>query len=396
MTVPPETIRVLALMEASSVGGPPKNLIEFAKRAKELREGLPRVELAIATFQRGAGPPNAFVTAARGAGIEVFVLSEKRRFDSAPFAQLRSAVAAFKPDVIQSHNVKSHFFVRRLGLYRQFPWIAFNHGYTNTDWKDQAYNQFDRWSLRAACRVVTVCRAFAPIFEALGVAPDHIRIQHNSVRPFVAAPADVVERVKTELALDHRPVILSIGRLSYEKGHADLLQAISIGVAKGTLRDVRVVLVGDGPEMESLKSAAIRLGIQDQVQFAGQRSDVRPYYSLATLLALPSHSEGSPNVVLESMAAGVPIVATSVGGVPEILTGEATGLLVPVRDPAAMAAGIERLLADPALRAHLAEAARDHVAAHYTPEAHCRSLISLYLEAISAFDRERPVSASAR
>ena len=102
-------------------------------------------------------------------------------------------------------------------------------------------------------------------------------------------------------------------------------------------------------------------------------------------------------MVLESMAAGRSHrSAPALARVPEILTAEETGIRVPVRDPAAMVAGIERLLADPSLRARLAQAARDHVAAHYTPEAHCRSLISLYLDAISAFDRERPVSASAR
>ena len=215
MTVPPETIRVLALMEASSVGGPPKNLIEFAKRAKEPREGLPRVELAIATFQRGSGPPNAFVTAARDAGIEVFVLSEKRRFDSAPLAQLRAAVAAFKPDVIQSHNVKSHFFVRRLGLYRQFPWIAFNHGYTNSDWQASGSTissiagrcaPLAAWS-RCAGRLLPSLKPGCCLPTGFGCST--IPFAHSCL-----SSAHVVERVETELALGDRPAILSIGRLS--------------------------------------------------------------------------------------------------------------------------------------------------------------------------------------
>jgi glycosyltransferase involved in cell wall biosynthesis len=120
--------------------------------------------------------------------------------------------------------------------------------------------------------------------------------------------------------------------------------------------------------------------LEGQVVFAGQQADVAPYYALATVLALPSHSEGSPNVVLEAMAAGVPIVATAVGGVPEILSHQQTGVLTAPQNPQAMADELRRLLDSESLRQRLAFAAREQAATIYTPDAQCRALVSIYEE----------------
>jgi len=338
--------------------------------------------LSIVTFQRGEHLPNAFITAAKNAGLKTFVIEERRRFDTQAMTQLRAIVQAFRPDVIQSHNVKSHFFVRKLGLHLQAPWIAFNHGYTSKDLKDRLYNQLDRWSLRACFRLVTMCKPFAKMFERLGVAPERIRIQHNSVRPFARPTDEVVARVRRDLGIAGERVLLTVGRLSREKGHADLLRAIPVLVERGTFQNCRVVFVGDGPEMKSLRALSAKLGLGELICFAGHQVDVGPYYALATLLALPSHSEGSPNAVLEAMAAGVPVVATAAGGVPEILTDQQNGLIVPLRDPLAMAKGIERLLEDQPLRSRLIETSLQCAGTLYTPEARCRSLIALYEETL--------------
>jgi glycosyltransferase involved in cell wall biosynthesis len=223
------------------------------------------------------------------------------------------------------------------------------------------------------------------MFQRLGVAPDRIRIQHNSVRPFARPTDEVVARVRHDLGIAGERVVLTVGRMSREKGHADLLRAIKLMVERGTFHNCRVVLVGDGPEIESLKALSAKLGLGESIRFAGHQADVGPYYALATILALPSHSEGSPNVVFEAMAAGVPVVATAAGGVPEILTDEQNGLIVPLSDPVAMAKGIERLLQDEPLRSRLIEASRQCAATLYTPEARCRSLVTLYEEALSGW-----------
>jgi glycosyltransferase involved in cell wall biosynthesis len=271
-----------------------------------------------------------------------------------------------------------------IGLHRRFPWVVFNHGYTKIDWKDRLYTQFDRWSLRAAWRVVAVCGPFADRLARRGVERSRIHIQHNAVKPFVAPPVEEVDTAASALGIARESVVLCVGRLSREKGHKDLLEAVALLAERQDLPEFRVVVVGEGPELESLQRAAKTLGVAERVILAGHRPDVRPYYAMASVLALPSHSEGSPNVVLEAMAAGIPVVATRVGGVPEIMEHERTGLIVPSRDPAAMADGIERLLRDPLLRTRLGTAGRERVSRDFTPEAYRRSLVGFYEEVVAS------------
>ncbi len=372
----PPPIRVLALMEASVVGGPAKNLIQTGKLGAQAGSGLPGLELSIVTFQRGSS--NAFADSAREAGLDVHVLQERGRFDTAPLEQLKSVVEQVRPDIVQSHNIKSHLFVRLLGLHKRYPWIVFQHGYTATDLKDRIYNQVDRWTLPQAHRVVAVCQAFAKRLEMRGIASERIRVQHNSVRPFVPSSAEEVAKLREQWHVGDEDIILAVGRLSFEKGQADLVRAVAELSRRRMERPWRLMLVGEGPESAGLRTLAASLGVADRVVFAGQQSEMRPYYSMAHVLALPSHSEGSPNVVLEAMAAGLPIVATSVGGVAEILTHEQTGLLVPARDSASMMEGLARLLEDPGFSRTLATRAGQHAAEAYSPEAKYRSLLAIY------------------
>jgi glycosyltransferase involved in cell wall biosynthesis len=380
-------IGVLTLIENATVTGPARNVIEFGRMAARADSGLPSVEVTIVTYQRGPDE-SQLALAAKQAGLAVATVAERRRWDTQVFAQLRLVIAQINPDILETRNVKSHFLVRLLGLHRKYPWVAWNHGYTATSRLDRAYTQLDRWSLRGAYRVVTVCRPFAQQLERLGVQRDRITILHNSAKPFVAPPQEAVQRVRCELGVgDDEAVVLSIGRLSQEKGHADLIRAAAALNAMSTAPRFRVVMVGDGPERERLAQLASRLGIEKQITFAGFQRDTQPYYAMATVVAVPSHSEGSPNVVLEAMAAGLPIAANSVGGVPEILEENVTGLMVPPRNPEAMAKAILRILSDAELRLRLGAAARARAESSHTPEAYRRALVEFYQNTLGSLSR---------
>jgi glycosyltransferase involved in cell wall biosynthesis len=372
-----QRIRVLTLIESSTVTGPSRNLIEFGKLAAIPEPGFPLIEVIVATYQRGSGE-SPLAAAAKSAGLSVFTIIERRRWDTKVFAQLRRMIAECQPDILESRNVKSHFLVRMLGLHRRCRWVAWNHGYTATSWLDRTYTLLDRWSLRGAYRVVTVCGPFADNLVSRGIDRHKITVFHNAVKPFVAPPLEEVRRVRHSLGLHNEAVILAVGRLSYEKGTADLLRAAAVLSNTKGFPNFRVVLVGDGPERESLVRLASRLGIEAKVTMAGFERDTKPYYSIATLLAVPSHTEGSPNVVLEGMAAGLPIAATAVGGVPEILEDGLTGLIVPPRNPNAMADAILRILTDPEMRLRLGTAAQLQAESNFTPHEYKRSLIGFY------------------
>ena len=378
-----QTIRVLTLIESPTVTGPARNIIEFGKLGVVAEPDLPAVETMVVTYWRGAGE-SPVAAAARNAGLLVATILERRRWDTGVIPQLRRIIADYRPDILESRNIKSHFLVRMLGLHKRYPWVAWNHGYTERDWLDRAYSQLDRWSLQAAFRVVTVCRPFAETLERRGIDGRKITILHNFVKPFVPAPTEDVEGLRRSLGVQNRAVILAVGRLSSEKGHAILLQAAARLEKMNEAPDFRVVVVGDGPEQENLQRLTARLGIGQRIVMAGFQTDVRPYYCLSTLLALPSYSEGSPNVVLEAMAAGLPIAATAAGGVPEILEDGVTALMVPPGDPQAMAEVILRILRDKALASRLAAAARSCAQSKYTPQAYRRSLTGFYLATLEA------------
>jgi glycosyltransferase involved in cell wall biosynthesis len=378
----PPTIRVLTLIESATVTGPARNLLEFAKAGRSADADLPAVEVTILTYRRGQ-EESALALAARDAGVPVITVDERRRWDTQVLPQLERAISDHNPDILETRNVKSHFFVRRLGLHRKYLWVAWNHGYTATSWLDRAYTQMDRWSLRGVYRMVTVCRPFAEKLVSLGVPREKITILHNAVKPFVFPAAEQVEQLRRSLALgDDEAVILSVGRLSYEKGHADLLRAGATLAATREAPPFRIVIVGEGPERDTLQRLASQLGIERLVTLAGFQRDTKPYYAVATAVAVPSHSEGSPNVVLEAMAAGLPIVANAVGGVPEILEEGVTGLMVPARNPEGMAHALRRVLSDAELRNRLGTAAQAQALSDYTPEAYRRKLVGFYRDVL--------------
>lgn len=373
-----QPIRVLTIIESGTVTGPSRNILEFAKMARSADADLPAVEVTILTHRRGP-VENALEVAAREAGLPLITIAERGRWDRGVLPQLVKAIREHSPDILETRNVKAHFLVRKLGMQRAYPWVAWNHGYTAMTWLDRTYNQLDRWSLRGVYRMVTVCRPFADKLVDLGVPREKITILHNAVKPFIAPPAEAVAQLRRRFAIgEDEAVVLSIGRLSSEKGHADLIRAGALLTKMPDVPPFRIVIVGDGPERESLRSLVSQCGMEQRVTLAGFQHDTKPYYAMATVVAVPSHSEGSPNVVLEAMAAGLPIAANRVGGVPEILQEGVTGLMVQARNPEAMAQAMLRILLDEELRKRLGSAARERALADYTPEAYRRRLVEFY------------------
>ncbi|PYU24131.1 MAG: hypothetical protein DMG32_14615 [Acidobacteria bacterium] len=375
----PKRVRILDFMETASVSGPAKNVIAFAQRVGQTNSPL-RVNIAIATFHRSNSPAsNEFTAACQQAGLDVHLIRERFLFDAAVIPAILRLIAAYDPDIVQTHSVKSHFLMRLSGMHLYRRWIAFHHGYTRTSLKNRLYNRLDRMSLPLATRVVTVCHPFASALEGIGVSPERIVIRHNSVRAFSPSTDDRVAQLRRTLGISTgTTVLLTVGRLSSEKGQCDLMQAMQLL----RNRKLRLIIVGDGPDRQKLKDAARTLTLADSITFAGHQKDVTPYYTLADLMVLPSHTEGSPNCLLEAMAAGLPIVATAVGGVPEIVSAKNAAVLVESGNPAALAGAIARLLDDESLRSQISTAARSTASA-YSPESYCAAMLSLYSDCLA-------------
>ena len=163
-------LRLLAIIEASTITGPAKNLLEFARIASGAG-----AETTLVTFTRGASS-NHFADKSRSQGLTVEVIEERGIYDTRVFKALRNIVDRLRPDLIQTHAVKSHFLARSAGLPRQAPWVAFHHGYTWPSPRARLYNQLDRWSLRSANKVLTVSQPFRDELAAFGVPAQRIEI----------------------------------------------------------------------------------------------------------------------------------------------------------------------------------------------------------------------------
>jgi glycosyltransferase involved in cell wall biosynthesis len=378
-------IRVLAMLEANSVTGSAKAVLEFAKEAAKAHSGLPKVELSIVTFSRGQAE-GCLPKAIRDTGTPHDVVVERRRFDTNIISQLRSLVAKRGVELIWSNSVKSHFLVRWAGLNRSRRWVAFHHGYTTSDTKMRIYNQLDRWSLPTADQVLTSSAAFVAELERKNVQPDQICVQHMPIRPFAPVSEQRKSKLRHELGFDTLTrVLLCVGRLSREKGHADLVRAFpKIRELVGD-PPLRLVLVGEGPERPRIEGLCRSLNLTNVVIFAGQQGDIDPYYGIADVFLLPSLSEGCPNVLLEAMAAGVPVVATAVGGVPEVVESGRDAILVKKHDWAGLASATAQLLTDQQLRERLVSFARE-IVSRKTPEAYFKSIVSVFSQACANSD----------
>lgn len=380
------SLKIVSLVEATTMNAVARIVLEFLRTARELK-GEVAIDGSVVTFARGGvqNKANEMERTFLDAGVEVVMIPERHRFDLGVISGLSALLDDLEqPDIIVTHSVKSHFLMWRSRLWKKYPWVAFHHGYTSTDLKMLAYNRLDRLSLPKADRVATVCHAFArELAKSTKIPEEKIFVQHNAIRPQPKPSDDQVSELRRHvgMAADDR-LIISIGRLSKEKAHGDLIEAFRLLRTTNPNLSCRLVIVGDGPERGGLETAARASGQNDRITFAGQVSNVQPFYAAADVFALPSLSEGSPNVLLEAMAAEVPIVATAVGGVTEIVADEESSLLVPPKNPPALAAAIDRVLEDSALAQRLTNVASALVAREHSPEAYARSLISLYQEVI--------------
>ena len=371
----------MAMLEAQSITGSAKAVLEFARESICNRRDAPRVELSVLLFRRGPDE-NCLIAAIRDLAVPLDIVSERGRFDFGILPQLREAAANRCPDIIWSNSVKSHFLVRWAGLNRSRGWVAFHHGYTTTDLKMRAYNQLDRWSLPAADQVITSASAFIDELERCHVDPARTYVQSMPIRSFEPVSQDRVSGLRRKLGLDSRTrTLLSVGRLSQEKGHVDLVRALQKMRQLAGSTPLHLVVVGEGPEQARIEKVIRSLGLTTAITLTGQQNDVNPYYAIADVFVLPSHREGSPNVVLEAAAAGVPVVATAVGGVPELLSSGRDALLVEKHDIDGLASATVRLLDNKALRDRLVSSARE-IVCRKTPRAYFQSMTSVFERAM--------------
>jgi glycosyltransferase involved in cell wall biosynthesis len=341
-------LRVLVVTGNAIVGGMESHVLRLCER-------LPRSafeSIALVPFE------SAFTEALRGCGLRVHVapIGEKLRWHAIQYAA--SLVREHDIDVIHAHLPAAHVVAALAGSVTRTPVLATIHAMHLSMWDLEVH----RLTATHLCFVSEAARAHA---LAVGVQPSRISVVRNGIdtNRFTPRTARQGEPVS--------PVVGYVGRLSPEKNPALFLRAAARIHAH--VPDARFVVVGDGPLRAELETLAATLGIDDDVTFAGECSDMPARYRALDLMLLTSWHEGTPLAILEAMACGVPVVATDVGGVAELIVSGTTGALVPPGDDAQMAGRACELLASRAMLARMGERAREHVRARFSIDEQVRA-----------------------
>jgi glycosyltransferase involved in cell wall biosynthesis len=332
--------KIAALLDSAQVSGPGRQLAALGSALK-----CAGAELRVITFHRQGRQASPYIDYLARAAIDVDVIPESGRFDVRLVPRLHAALSAWNPDVVQTHGYKPTALVYALRARgAHWPWIAFSHGATAENSKVRFYHWLERRLLPRADRVVVMSRQQRERLSWLG---DKVRILHNAaiqlpVEDHSERDVDVMTSVIPHDAAAS-PVIGVVGRLSPEKGVDVFLHACAELVNRGVC--FLAIIVGEGPQRRDLERLSRALCLRDRVRFVGAVSAVQAVYSRLDLLVIPSRSEGLPNVLFEALGADVPVVATRVGDIPEVLEASAAGVLSAADDPIALADVIVRGLA---------------------------------------------------
>lgn len=316
-------------------------------------------------------------------GIPVDVCPIRGRLNPFALFKLSRWLRAARPDIVHTHMYASNLTGTLAARLAGVP-VIISHIHSTHEWRTGGRVIMERFAHRFRSGYITVSEAVREAFlEKTKLAcRDRMRVFYNVCKFTEAAPAGRTEeraaalRAELGLAPDER-VAGTVTRLVPVKGLDVLLRAARrvVDAAPRT----RFVIVGGGREREALTRQAAELGLGERVIFTGERLNVADYYALFDLFVLSSRTEGFSNVILEAMHFGVPVVATAVGGNPEIVREGETGLLAPPENPEALAGAILRSLADRETAHRIVERARKELE-KFTVPAYVEQMQNFYEE----------------
>jgi glycosyltransferase involved in cell wall biosynthesis len=232
-----------------------------------------------------------------------------------------------------------------------------------------------RWKYGQCRRVIAVSRAIADVLEADGVPRERVSLVYEGV-PDREAPGGGNEALRALGVPEGAPVVGNVAALTGHKDHATLLDAAQVVLRRRP--ETRFVIAGEGPRRRELESRAREQGLEGRVIFAGFRSDVDRLLPAFSVFCLSSHLEGLGTSLLDAMAFGLPVVATSAGGIPEAVVHGVTGLVVPVRSASALAQALLEVLGDEGLRRRLGEAGRARFLERFTADRMVEETLDVY------------------
>jgi glycosyltransferase involved in cell wall biosynthesis len=371
MLHPPDKVnktptRVLVMLDSLRAGGAERVAVEAAC-ALDRDRFEPHVLVT-----RYGGPLEDVL---RRAGVRYTVLGRRRGFSPRRLARAHTLVRG--SELLHTHMLGSALWGGLLARAARRPLVVHEHTWSGEQSRMRSVG-YRRWLTPFASRIVCVSELVARSVTADGGRPGQVTVIHNGVRVESALPR---EEARRELDLPADAVVVGIvARLRPEKAHEVLIRAVA-RLGSEEARDVVLCVVGDGERRDELQSLAGDLGIAERVVWAGERPDAARLASAFDVAVICSWWEGLPLAALEALAGGVPLVATSVGALPELLSDDA-GVLVPPGDERALSAAIGALAADAEARERIGKRGLERVRADYSFEGMISALERLYDEVL--------------
>jgi len=328
------------------VGGIEERLAAIAPR---LNEGGFRVRVVV-IHERGGLSDEI-----EASGVPVDFVRLKSRLSPSGLRALAAYFREHEVDIVHAHMYRSYIPSSIAAGMARTP-VMLGQVHNIDTWESPRQLWLDRalWRWRTGTIVVSE-RVKENVIDALGCPAECVHVLYNGIDTAKFRDAAVVPELRRELGIaDGETVAVVVARLHAKKNHALLLRALS--EAGDDAGNLRVVVVGDGAEESNLKRMAQDLGLARRVIFVGPRSDVERFFKMADFSALPSLKEGFSNAVIESLAAGCPVIATDVGGNREAILDGRTGLLVPSGESGPLSDAIVQFAGDADLRRRMSEA----------------------------------------
>ena len=368
-------IKVLHLRSSPFVGSPEKLILN---RLKVMNNNFCQYTLAI--FDEQPGATNDFLQEAQELHCRTLKLQDSLLFFIPNMIKLCREIYRQKLKIICAHDYKSNLYGLLAGKLVNIPALAIFHGRTRTDRKSRFYEACDNYLLPYFDALICVSEYTRELLRRTIPSPPPIFVIPNAV-PFESAHnTDLPAKPGGNTLKDKRKKAVFAGRLCSEKGIFDLVEAAKKIL---TLRnDITFLILGDGPEMKHLEKNIKESGLKDFIQVLGFTNTISQYYEAMDFLILPSLAESMPMAILESFSLRKPVIATAVGGIPEIVQHTISGLLVQPGDVDALAQAIYSLLDDPRKTLEMGNKGYAQVKAHHTVEAQVAKYLSVYEQVI--------------
>jgi glycosyltransferase involved in cell wall biosynthesis len=373
---------VLLVIDELDIGGTEQQILELVRL-------LPRTRYAplVCCFR-----PGRKAAEIERLGVRVVPLAKRRRVDATLVRSLVRLMRDERIDVVQTFLIGANLWGRLAALVARVPVVIASE--RNVDvWEEPAKRWLGRLLARATDRLVANAEAVRDYLVGRGADPARVVTIRNGVDPDrFEGPLDVVG-LRRGLGLAPDDVVAAVvARLEPQKGHATVLDAAAR--LRGTFPRLRYLFVGGGSAAAAVEAEAARRGVADRVVFTGFRTDSADLLRAADLSILVSTKEGLSNTLLESLAAGRPVVASRVGGNAEVVSPE-VGILVPPRDPEALAGALAGLVGDRPRAARMGAAGRERVRREFSVARLAGETAALYEELSGRRPLAVPVELSA-